>query len=228
MDSPANSISHLVRHPNGQTTHLIPQTILIQGGFARHSAFWYHWIPSLARHYRVIHHDTRGHGKSSAPVPSDAYAYTLDTVLEEIVDTLDQPNLEKVHFVGESTSGMLGEALAAKYPARLNSLTICSSPTHLPQTALELFSFGRSSWSEACRKLGSKGWGPGRVCIPSMLDTRPLLEQISVPMLILTPANSVVVTLEEQLEINGSADDCLNAVKEFLLELDLRFSLDTV
>ncbi|KAJ5265315.1 hypothetical protein N7524_006333 [Penicillium chrysogenum] len=187
MQPSVNSISRLLKHPSGQTTHLIvddytdpwvkPQTVLIQGGFARHSAFWYHWIPSLARSYRVIRRDTRGHGESSTSRPSDNYAYTLDTILSEMADTLDQLGLHKVHFIGESTSGMLGEAFAAKFPNRLHSLTICSSPTHLPPAALELFSFGHSSWPEACRKLGSRGWGEHLARLPGALSaTDPTYE----------------------------------------------------
>jgi pimeloyl-ACP methyl ester carboxylesterase len=289
MEISINSVSHLLKHPNKQTTHVIvddftdpwvvPETILIQGGFARHSAFWYHWIPSLARSYRVIRRDTRGHGKSSTPEPSDNYDYTLDTILSEIVDTLDQLGLQKVHFIGESTSGMLGEAFAAKFSNRLFSLTICSSPTYLPPAALELFSFGHSSWPEACRRLGSRGWGEHLARVPgtlsatdskyeawwisnialnsseglagyaeflSSLDARPLLTEISVPMLILAPAKSAATGLEEQLQIarqvKGSklviihgaghevyadkSEDCLGAFKEFLLDLDFRGSTD--
>jgi hypothetical protein len=54
-------------HPNGQKTFYLddnfsppwkPQeAILIQHGFARHSAFWFHWIPILSQHYRVIRRD---------------------------------------------------------------------------------------------------------------------------------------------------------------------------
>jgi len=116
-----------VQHPNGQETHYIldsfvdpwksSETILIQHGFGRHAEFWYHWIPVLARRYRVIRRDLRGHGRSSYPGPKDSYVYDLDTILGEIVDTLDQLGVEKVHFLGESTGGMLGEILAAKYAA---------------------------------------------------------------------------------------------------------------
>lgn len=180
METHANSISRLLKHPNGQTTHVVvddytdpwvtPEAILIQGGFGRHSAFWYHWIPSLTRQYRVIRRDTRGHGKSSTPQPSDNYEYKLDTILGEIVDTLDQLGVQKVHFLGESTSGMLGEAFVVQFPSRLYSLTICSSPTHLPQAALDFFSFGYSSWPEACNKLGSKGWGEHLARAPGTLS----------------------------------------------------------
>ncbi|RMJ23705.1 alpha/beta hydrolase fold protein [Aspergillus sp. HF37] len=239
-----NSVSRILQHPNGQTTHLIednytdpwskPETILLQGGFARHSAFWYHWVPALARQYRVIRRDTRGHGRSSAPSLDGKYDYTLGTILEEILDTLDQLDIAKVHFLGESTSGMLGEALAAKYPDRLYSLTICSSPTHLPPQASELFAFGYATWPDACRQLGSYGWAKQLAAVPGTLsasnveyeqwwlnqiavssgeglagyaavlesiDTRPFLSQISVPTLILAPAQSAVVRLDDQHEI---------------------------
>lgn len=160
-----------VQHPNGQTSHYIIEdftdpwkardTVLIQHGFGRNVEHWYHWIPALARQYRVIRRDLRGHGWSSYPTEGSGrkYSYDLDTILGEITDLLDQLEIDKVHFLGESTSGMLGEALAARSPDRLLSLTICSSPTHLPPEALQFFAFGHPSWPEALRKLGSRGWG---------------------------------------------------------------------
>jgi len=277
----AESSSKLITHPNGQVTHVFDdnftdpwkpcETILIQPGFARHGSFWYHWIPLLAREYRVIRRDARGHGRSSYPLTSTSYQYdySLDTILFEILDTMDQLGIQKFHFLGESTSGMVGEALAARYPERLHSLITCSSPTHLPPPALALFSFGHSSWPEACRNLGSRGWGealsqvPGTVSVPdpeylkwwisqvavstgeglagyarflSTLDSRPFLEQIKTPTLILAPANSAATKLDEQemvhQKIKGSKlvvihgkgheiyverpDDCQMALKEFL------------
>ncbi|KAG8629296.1 hypothetical protein KVT40_003161 [Elsinoe batatas] len=172
----------LLTHPSGQTTHVQissytppwppSTTILIQHGFARHSAFWYHWIPALGAHHRIIRRDLRGHGFSSTPTPGSSYAYTLDTIIAEIIDTLDQLGEDKVHFIGESTSGMLGEVLAARHPERLHSLTIISAPTHLPPPALEMFAFGHKDWPTACRELGSRGWAealskvPGTVSVP--------------------------------------------------------------
>lgn len=112
------------RHPNNQLTHYIRnsfvdpwkshETILIQHGFGRHAEFWYHWIPALSRHYHVIRRDLRGHGYSSYPKEGEKYTMDLDTILGEVVDTLDQLGVEKVHFLGESTGGMLGEIMAAK------------------------------------------------------------------------------------------------------------------
>ncbi|KAF5844769.1 hypothetical protein GGP41_008754 [Bipolaris sorokiniana] len=187
-----------VLHPNGQRSHYVlndftdpwkpHETILIQHGFGRHSAFWYHWIPALSRHYRVARRDLRGHGYSGYPDQKQTvsstedgiaendkreedrdYEYNVDTIIGEIIDTLDQLGLQKVHFLGESTSGMLGEILAARHPERLLSLTICSSPTHLPPPALQMFAFGHKDWPTACRQLGARGWTEALARVPGTI-----------------------------------------------------------
>jgi pimeloyl-ACP methyl ester carboxylesterase len=170
-----------VVHPNGQRTHYIcddftdqwkpRDTILIQHGFGRHASFWYHWIPLLSGKFRVIRRDLRGHGYSSFPSSnkSGQYQYNLESILEEVIDTLDQLNIEQVHFLGESTGGTLGEILAAKHPDRLLSLTVCSAPTHLPPPALKLFAFDRKDWPTACRELGSRGWAEALSRIPGTI-----------------------------------------------------------
>ncbi|KAK0612706.1 Bifunctional epoxide hydrolase 2 [Lasiodiplodia hormozganensis] len=177
-----------IHHPNGQTTHYIlsdytdpwkssttaTQTILLQPGFARHSAFWYHWIPRLSRAgYRIIRRDLRGHGLSSVPSSSTSdhppYAYTLPTILSEIIDTLDQLHINKVHFVGESTSGILALALAARFPSRLHSITLISTPLYLPPAAQTLFAFGEPTWPAALRTLGARGWAQRLAAVPGTM-----------------------------------------------------------
>ena len=41
-------------------------TLLLQHGNGRSGAFWYQWIPLLARDYRVVRVDMRGLGQSSS------------------------------------------------------------------------------------------------------------------------------------------------------------------
>lgn len=239
--------SQFITHPNGETTHYIAdcfadpwkprETVLLQGGFARHAAFFYHWVPALSRHYNVIRRDLRGHGYSSAPSIHDKpEVYTLDTILSDILDTLDQLGIQKVHFFGESTSGILGEIFAARYPERLLSLAVCSSPTHLPPATQDFLAMGEASWPEACRTLGSRGWAqalskrPGtmassdpayrawwldQVSVSSgeglasyaeflcTIDSRPILDQVKVPMLLLAPTKSSATTVAAQKEIKA-------------------------
>jgi pimeloyl-ACP methyl ester carboxylesterase len=105
----------------------------------------------------VIRRDARGYGKSSSP-PKGLYDYIVDTIISEIVDTLDQLGLRRVHFLGGSTGGIFGQALAVKHPDRLLSLTTCSTPMYLPPAAQDWLAFGHSSRPATCRELGVRGW----------------------------------------------------------------------
>lgn len=168
--------SQFITHPNGQVTHfrddnftapwISSETIIIQGGFGRHSTFFYDWVPRLARRFRVIRRDVRGHGLSSDASDSDTYVYNLDTILAELVDHLDQLGLAKVHFLGESTSGMIGHAFAARHPQRLLSLTTCAAPAVLPPTTPTVLAFGHASWPAACRARGARGWATALSQLP--------------------------------------------------------------
>ena len=105
---------------------------------------------------KLIRRDARGHGKSSTPPSS--YDYSLATILAEIIDTFDQLEFQKVHFLGESTGGLFAEALAAKHGDRLLSVTTCSTPSFLPATAQNALAFGDHSWPAACWGLGARGY----------------------------------------------------------------------
>jgi pimeloyl-ACP methyl ester carboxylesterase len=107
------------------------ETIWIQHGWGRSSQFWNHWVPPLAGQYRVVRRDMRGHGQSSDPGPG--YRWSIEGVLDDMVGFLDALGLERVHYIGESAGGVFGMAFAARYPDRLKSLTICSSPVILPK-----------------------------------------------------------------------------------------------
>ena len=131
--------------------------ILIQHGMCRNSKFWRHWPPILAKSWPVIRRDLPGHGESGDP--GAGYPWTLDTLISETAEFLDKLGLESIHFLGESTAGMLGIAFAERFPERVRSLTLCASPTTIGPAAQELFAFGHSNWQTALRTLGSYGWG---------------------------------------------------------------------
>jgi 3-oxoadipate enol-lactonase len=84
------------------------------------------WDPqrkALEPHFRVLRYDIRGHGKSEAP-PG---AYTLELLSEDAVALLDLLEIEKVHWVGLSMGGMIGQSVALNYPGRLQSLALCDT-----------------------------------------------------------------------------------------------------
>lgn len=135
---------------------LSPDTLFIQHGMCRNLQFWRHWPPVLATAYRVIRHDLPGHGDSQDPGPD--YAWTMEAVVDDMVALLDALQITQVHFLGESTSGMLGIILAVRYPERMKSLTLCASPLTIGPEAQKMFAFGHKDWQTAIRTLGTYGW----------------------------------------------------------------------
>jgi pimeloyl-ACP methyl ester carboxylesterase len=69
-----------------------------------------------------------------------AAPYTLDDMAADTVAMLDALGTGPVHVVGASMGGMIGQVLAAKYPARVLSLTSIMSNTGNPERRI---AFGR-------------------------------------------------------------------------------------
>jgi len=134
-------------------------TIWIQHGFGRSGRFWFHWIPPLCRKYRVLRVDLRGHGQSEAPPPG--HAWTVDDLLSDIRGVAENLKLGSVHYVGESVGGILGIALAARWPHLLKSLTLVATPLSIRPEIQQLFAVGEKDWPTAMEKLGGDGWVRG-------------------------------------------------------------------
>jgi 3-oxoadipate enol-lactonase len=71
----------------------------------------------------VLRYDHRGHGRSEAP-PGP---YSLDMLADDAAGVIGEQAAEPVHFVGLSLGGMAAQALAARHPALLKSITIANS-----------------------------------------------------------------------------------------------------
>jgi pimeloyl-ACP methyl ester carboxylesterase len=71
---------------------------------------------------------------------------------------LDALGLERVHYVGESIGGILGLVFAAKWPERLKSLTVCSSPTSIRPSARKALTGGDRELASELGKIGGGGW----------------------------------------------------------------------
>jgi len=76
---------------------------------------------ALAREYRVIAIDNRGHGKSDKP--HDPAKYGMEMV-EDAVRLLDHLKIKKAHIIGYSMGGIITLKLAATHPERLSTITL--------------------------------------------------------------------------------------------------------
>ena len=82
---------------------------------ASDGGMWAEQVPALlAGGFRVLRIDMRGHG-GSGPVNGP---YTMSQLATDVVAVLDALGLAKVHFIGLSIGGMIGQALALDHAAR--------------------------------------------------------------------------------------------------------------
>ena len=132
-------------------------TVFIQHGFGRNGNFFRAWVPWLARHYRVIRMDLRGHGGSSDPGPD--YRFTRQDFHQDFLGLLDHLHIDRVHYIGESIGGLIGATAAAEYPERFSSLTLISTPLQVPPDSQRLAtSLGYAGTGDAILKMGMKQW----------------------------------------------------------------------
>ena len=91
--------------------------LLLHGGLAN-SAYWGHVIPVLARRFRVLALDTRGHGRSS--LGREALSYRL--MAADATAVLDQLGVARATIAGWSDGGITGLEMAMTTPARVTRL----------------------------------------------------------------------------------------------------------
>ena len=84
---------------------------------------WDHQVAALADRYRLLRYDWRGHGDTDAP-PGP---YTLAQFVDDAAGLMDALGLARVHWVGISTGGMIGQGLGIHRPERVSSLTLCNT-----------------------------------------------------------------------------------------------------
>ena len=103
--------------------------VVLGSSIGTSSAMWQPQVAALARRYRVLRYDTRGHGAS--PVPPGPYS--LDDLGRDVLALLDRLGLERVAYGGLSLGGMIGMWLGINAPERISSLVLCCTSAHLGQ-----------------------------------------------------------------------------------------------
>jgi 3-oxoadipate enol-lactonase len=103
---------------------------------------------ALEPHFQVVRYDIRGHGRTEAtPGP-----YTPELLAKDAIALLDALGIDKVHWVGLSMGGMIGQAVVLNHPDRLESLALCDTTGAIPLEAQHL-------WQERIDAVREKGIG---------------------------------------------------------------------
>ena len=101
--------------------------VLLSHSLATTMSMWKDQVPVLARDFRVIRYDMRGHGRSGvSPAP---YDFTL--LAADVVGLLDHLGIDRVAFVGLSIGGIIGQHLAIHHGDRLLCAVLCSTTSQI-------------------------------------------------------------------------------------------------
>jgi 3-oxoadipate enol-lactonase len=126
-----------------------PTPVLMMHGFARNATFWNRWVPAIAESRRIYRPDLLGCGASD--VPPAGYHYTPEKIAAQILAVFEAMSLTRVHWVGESSGGIIGLLLAAAQPERFASLVLCNTPTRIPDEIKGVYALDRESTAAAIR-----------------------------------------------------------------------------
>ncbi|RJQ62089.1 MAG: 3-oxoadipate enol-lactonase [Desulfobacteraceae bacterium] len=140
--------------------------VMLSHSLACSMVMWNPQMEVLLPHFRVLRFDTRGHGGSSAPKGT----YTLEQLADDALALLDALRIDRVHFVGLSMGGMIGQSLALNHPDRLKSLTLCDTAAVIPHQAQPV-------WEERIEKARNKGMQALAQQTLERWFTQPYLEQ---------------------------------------------------
>lgn len=99
------------------------------------SGVWAEQVPPLlAAGWQVLRLDMRGHGGSEAG-PEDC---TMSMLAQDVAGVLDFLGIAKVHFVGVSIGGMIGQVFGIEHAERTLSLMLCGTAPAALEGGMEL------------------------------------------------------------------------------------------
>ena len=118
--------------PEGAPVVCITHSLASDGGS------WAEQLPPLLQAgFRVLRIDMRGHGGSD-PVAGD---YTMPALADDVAAVLAALSLPRVHYIGLSIGGIIGQAFALAHGDRLISAMWCDTLPASPSGA-------RTAWDE--------------------------------------------------------------------------------
>jgi 3-oxoadipate enol-lactonase len=108
--------------------------VAFSNSLATNLTLWDAQAAALARRFRVLRYDQRGHGGSDAP----AGRYDFDLLIADLVALFDALDVPSAHIVGISMGGMTALGLAQRHPARVRSIAACDcGPGSTPASAAQ-------------------------------------------------------------------------------------------
>ena len=93
----------------------------------------YKWVPTLARHFRVVRPDMRGHGQTAIPGEGQL---TVPRLARDVVELADHLGCETFHVAGSSAGAIVAIQAALDFPGRVKTLTNFASTPGLKNSQI--------------------------------------------------------------------------------------------
>jgi 3-oxoadipate enol-lactonase len=123
--------------------------VTLSHSLATDLSMWEPQVPELARRYRVLRYDIRGHGDTDVPEG----VYTLEQLGDDARGLLGALGIARTHWIGLSLGGMVGQVLALECPELIASLCLCDTTSRVPAE-------GRPLWAERIKTAMTRGMEP--------------------------------------------------------------------
>ncbi|WP_156759899.1 alpha/beta fold hydrolase [Microbacterium karelineae] len=112
-----NAIAYTASRPEGSPT------IVLASSLGTDRTMWRDQLELFPSDWNVVAFDLPGHGESALS-PSTP---TIDDFADGVISVVDELGVDTFAFCGLSIGGAIGQSLAARYPARVDSLILAST-----------------------------------------------------------------------------------------------------
>jgi 3-oxoadipate enol-lactonase len=101
--------------------------LMLANSIATTMNMWDGQLAEFTRHFRVLRYDYRGHGNSDTPDGP----YSFDRLGRDVIELLDALHIDRVHFLGLSLGGVIGQWLGIYAPERIHRLILSNTASYL-------------------------------------------------------------------------------------------------
>ncbi len=123
--------------------------VVLSNSLGTTTRLWDAQAPVLAREFRVVRYDLRGHGRS--PLAQGPEPGGIADLGGDLLALLDRLGVERAHLCGVSIGGMTSMWVAANAPERVGRMVVCCSSAKFPDPRI---------WAERAATVRAHGLDP--------------------------------------------------------------------